>query len=128
MTPLPPRSNNPRHTELTSDDERRRHPRVRLDGRATGRATVFTDFKVVAISESGASLEMQVPLALHSSCDITLNLSHVAIDLKGRVVHVEAAPDAAAGYNIGVDFMEVDELDHALLLSFLDRERQRADA
>jgi hypothetical protein len=113
---------------MTSDDERRRHPRVRLDGRATGRATVFTDFKVVAISESGASLEMPAPLALHSSCDITLNLSHVAIDLKGRVVHVEGPPGDGAGYQVGIDFMEVDELDHALLLSFLERERQRANA
>ena len=113
---------------MTSDDERRRHPRVRLDGRATGRATVFAEFKVVAISESGASLEMDAPLALDSSCDITLNLSHVAIDLKGRVVHVLAPPPGGAGYEIGVDFVEVDELDRALLLSFLDRERQRANA
>jgi PilZ domain-containing protein len=114
---------------MTSDDERRRHPRVRLDGRATGRATVFTDFRVTAISESGASLRMAAPLALDSSCDITLNLSHVAIDLKGRVVHVEAPPEGDGdGYEIGVDFVEVDELDHALLLSFLDRERQRANA
>jgi len=113
---------------MTSDDERRRHPRVRLDGRATGRATVFTEFKVTAISESGASLQMTAPLALDSSCDITLNLSHVAIDLKGRVVHVVPPPAGEEGYEVGVDFVEVDELDHALLLSFLDRERQRANA
>ena len=113
---------------MTSDDERRRHPRVRLDGRATGRATVFTEFKVVAISEGGASLHMAAPLALDSSCDITLNLSHVAIDLKGRVVHVAPPESGDPGYEVGIDFVEVDELDHALLLSFLDRERQRANA
>lgn len=113
---------------MTSDDERRRHPRIRLDGRATGRATVFTEFRVVAISESGASLQMAAPLALHSSCDITLNLSHVDIDLKGKVVHVVPPAAGAGDYEIGVDFVEVDELDHALLLSFLDRERQRANA
>ena len=113
---------------MTSDDERRRHPRVRLDGRATGRATVFTEFRVVAISESGASLRMAAPLALDSSCDITLNLSHVAIDLKGRVVQVTPPPSGEEAYEIGVDFVEVDELDQALLLSFLDRERQRANA
>src|SRR6188508_2004293 len=101
---------------MMTDDERRRHPRVRLDGRATGRATVFTEFRVTAISESGASLRMAAPLALDSSCDITLNLSHVAIDLKGRVVHVEAPPAGEGdGYEIGIDFVEVDELDHALL-------------
>lgn len=113
---------------MLTDDERRRHPRVRLDGRATGRATVFAEFKVVALSESGASLEMSTPLALDSSCDITLNLSHVAIDLKGRVVHVVPPADGAGGYEIGVDFLEVDELDQALLESFLERERHKANA
>jgi hypothetical protein len=113
---------------MMTDDERRRHPRIRLDGRATGRATVFAEFKVVAISESGASLEMATPLALDSSCDITLNLSHVAIDLKGRVVHVEPPAAGGTAYQIGIDFVEVDELDQALLESFLDRERHRANA
>jgi hypothetical protein len=113
---------------MPSDDERRRHPRVRLDGRATGRATVFAEFKVAAISETGASLEMATPLALHSSCDITLNLSHVAIDLKGRVVHVQPPAAGGTAYEIGVDFLEVDELDQALLESFLERERHKANA
>ena len=113
---------------MMTDDDRRRHPRVRLDGRATGRATVFAEFKVIAISESGASLEMAAPLALDSSCDITINLSHVAVDLKGRVVHVESPEVEGNGYQVGIDFVEVDELDQALLDSFLDRERQRANA
>ena len=126
MTGRAPGSYNPR--AMSTDDERRRYPRVRLDGRATGRATVFADFKVVAISETGASLEMGTPLALDSSCDITLNLSHVAIDLKGRVVHVEGPPEGQSAYQVGVDFLEVDELDLALLQSFLERERHRANA
>lgn len=113
---------------MLTDDERRRHPRVRLDGRATGRATVFAEFKVLAISESGASLEMAAPLALASSCDITLNLSHVAVDLKGRVVHVDPPAADGRGYEVGIDFVEVDELDQALLDSFLERERHRANA
>jgi hypothetical protein len=112
---------------MMTDDERRRHPRVRLDGRTTGRATVFAEFKVIAISESGASLEMEAPLALLSSCDITLNLSHVAVDLKGRVVHVDPPAVEGGGYQVGIDFVEVDELDQALLDSFLDRERHRAN-
>jgi hypothetical protein len=113
---------------MMTDDERRRHPRVRLDGRATGRATVFAEFKVIAISESGASLEMAAPLALDSSCDITINLSHVAVDLKGRVVHVDPPAAEGEGFQVGIDFFEVDELDQALLDSFLDRERHRANA
>jgi hypothetical protein len=111
-----------------SEDDRRRHPRVRLDGRTGGRATVFADFKVVALSEDGACLEIATPLAVDSQCDITLNLAHVTVDLRGRVVHIEALPGAAGTYHVGVSFVKVDALDRALLESFLDRERQRAGA
>jgi hypothetical protein len=109
-----------------SSEERRRHPRILLDGQTGGRATLFADFRVVALSESGAELEMAVPLAMGSDCDITLNLSHGAVDLKGRVVEVRApaAPDSA--YHVGVDFLSVDALDQALLQSFLERERRKA--
>jgi len=111
------------------DDDRRRHPRVRLDGRTSGRATVFADFKVVALSEDGACLEMAAPLAIDSQCDISLNLAHVTVDLRGRVVHIEQPPEAAPGtWHIGISFVKVEALDRALLESFLDRERQRAGA
>ena len=109
-----------------SDDDRRRHPRVRLDGRTGGRATVFADFKVVALSEDGACLEMSTPLAVDSQCDITLNLAHVTVDLRGRVVDVEQPSAAKPVYHVGISFVKVDALDRALLESFLDRERQRA--
>jgi len=107
-------------------EDRRRHPRVRLDGRTGGRATVFADFRVVALSESGAELEMAIPLAMGSQCDITLNLAHGSVDVKGRVVDLRspAAPDRP--YHVGVDFLTVDVLDQPLLLSFLERERRKA--
>lgn len=107
-------------------DDRRRHPRVRLDGRAGGRATVFADFRVVALSESGAELEMAVPLALGSQCDITLNLAHGSVDVKSRVVDVQPPQPPGDAYHVGVDFLSVDTLDQALLQSFLERERRKA--
>jgi hypothetical protein len=110
------------------DDDRRRHPRVRLDGRTGGRATVFADFKVVALSEDGALVEMATPLAVDSECDITLNLAHVTVDLRGRVVDVKPASPGSPVYHVGVSFVRVEALDRALLESFLDRERQRAGA
>ena len=111
---------------MSSLEERRRHHRVRIDGRAGGRATVFADFKVVALSETGACLEMATPLAQDSECDITLNLSHTSLDVKGRVVHVENAEDGA--YHVGIDFLRMDALDLTLLESFLQRESRRGDA
>lgn len=92
-----------------------------------GRATVLTDFRIVALSETGAALEMELPLALGSRCDLTLNLPHVSVDLKGRVVHIEPQSGGEDGpYHVGVDFESVEDLDRALLESFLDRERRRA--
>jgi hypothetical protein len=107
-------------------DDRRRFRRVRLDGRTGGRATVFADFKVVALSESGALLEMETPLAVHSQCDITLNLDHGTVDVRGRVVNIEPASPNARAFHVGVDFVVLDVLDRALLESFLERQRQRA--
>ena len=111
---------------MNRESERRRSARIRLDGRTGGRATVLADFKVVALSETGALLEMALPLAVDSQCDLTLNLAHVGVDLKGKVIHVEESASAKATYEVGVDFLNVEEMDQALLDSFLDRERRRA--
>jgi hypothetical protein len=108
------------------EHDRRRHERIRLDGRMVGRATLLADFRVVAISEDGASLEMSIPMALGSECDLTLQLSHVSVDLKGRVVNVRAANGPQGPYLVGVDFQNVESLDRALLQSFLERERQKS--
>jgi hypothetical protein len=110
---------------MAEDDERRRHPRLRLDGRMVGRATVLTEFRVATLSETGATLEMAIPLAMGSSCDLTLNLSNVAVDLKARVIEVRSPERSESPYVIGVDFASVDALDLGLLQSFLERERRR---
>lgn len=107
-------------------DDRRRHERIRLDGRMAGRATVLADFRVVALSETGASLEMVMPMVLGSRCDLTLNLSHLSVDLQGRVVNVRPSNGPEGPYLVGVDFESVEDTDRALLLSFLDRERRRS--
>jgi hypothetical protein len=80
----------------------------------------------LALSENGATVEMDLPLALGSVCDLSLDLDHGAIDLKGRVIQVSPAEAGAGRYQVGVDFLSVDELDRGLLLSFLDRQGQRS--
>lgn len=104
-----------------SEDDRRRHPRVRLEGRAVGRATILAEFTVIVLSEKRATLEMDLPLAMGSTCDLVLTLDHGEVDLKGRVVQVQASQEDPARFHVGVDFTSVDELDRGLLLSFLDR-------
>lgn len=110
---------------MGGSSERRRYPRVRLDGRLAGRATVLADFKVLSLSESGATLEMDIPMAMGAACDLSLNLSHVSVDLKGRVVHIVRDEDDGEKYRIGVDFVRLQSLDRALLASFLERERRK---
>ena len=103
------------------EDERRRHPRVRLDGRAAGRATIFAPFHVVSLSETGALVEMDLPLAQGSTCDLTLNLTGGQVDVKSVVASIERADP---GYRVGLDFTSVDEEDQPILKSFLDGERK----
>jgi hypothetical protein len=110
------------------DHDRRRHPRVRLDGRSAGRVTVLADFRVLSMSESGALLAMDAPLALSSHCDLSLFLSHLSVDVQGHVVNVEAPAAPDEPYRVAVEFENVGALDRGLLLSFLERERQRGEA
>ena len=106
--------------------DRRRHERVRLDGRLEGRATLLTDFRVVALSPQGATLELAVPLAVGSPIDLTLDLSDSSVDVKGRIAHREPAGGGApARYLVGVDFEAIDTLDRGLLESFLAQEGRR---
>ena len=103
------------------DDERRRHPRVRLDGRAAGRATIFADFRVASLSETSAALEMDLPLALGSLCDLTLNLRQGQVDVWGKVSGVEPS---GARFRVTVEFVRVDENDQPALQAFIAGERR----
>jgi hypothetical protein len=103
-----------------AEDERRQHPRMRVDGRAAGRATVVAGLRVLSVSEKGASLEADLPLAPGSTCDISLHAMGGQIDIKARVVEVQAAN---GGYRLAVEFLSVDEPDLALFDSYLARER-----
>jgi PilZ domain len=107
---------------MPQGEERRRHRRIRLEGRAVGRATVLAEFRVVGLWESGGTLELPLPLALGSLCDLTLSLGPGSVDLKARVVQVESVGEPDKGYRVNVDFITMDADDQALLYAFLDRE------
>jgi len=87
----------------------------------------MTDFRVVALSETGAALEMDAPIAMGSRCDLTLDVADARIDLKARVASVEEPAREGEPCRVGVDFEDVDAEDAALLQAFLQRER-RSDA
>lgn len=105
---------------------RRRHPRVQLDGRVEGRATISADFRVAALSEDGATLEMALPVMVGAAIDISLNLSHASVEVRGRVVQVEGSESSREPYQIGVEFENLGAFDRALLQSFLQRQRRLA--
>ena len=83
------RQYNPREAPM-EPSERRQHTRVPLDGRMVGRATMMADFRVVALAETGASLETRLPMALGSTCDLSLSLGEATLELKGRVANARA--------------------------------------
>ena len=77
---------------------------------------------MVGLWESGGTLELPLPLALGSLCDLTLSLGPGSVDLKARVVQVEAVGERDGGYRVNVDFLTMDPDDQTLLHAFLDRE------
>ena len=104
------------------EKERRKHPRVRLDGRVGGQATISATFKVVSLSETGASIEMPMPLPIGARCELRLNLEAL-LEVKTAVQSVQG-PNAAGGpYNMGVEFKALAPADRELLNAFLKRER-----
>jgi PilZ domain len=104
--------------------ERRRHSRVHLQGQVSGRATVQPEFRVLALSEDGAALEMAVPLPVDTSCELTLNVADLALDVRGRVMNVRQR-EPGGPYVVGVGFQQPDPIPQALLQAFIERERWR---
>jgi hypothetical protein len=111
---------------MTGGKERRRHPRVQLDGRVGGQATVSAAFKVVSLSEEGASIEMTMPLPIGARCELRLNLEAV-VDVKSSVLNVKNPTDPGTPYILGVQFKALPAADRALLEAFLKRERGQAE-
>jgi hypothetical protein len=108
------------------EKERRKHPRVRLDGRVGGQATISAAFKVVSLSENGASIEMPMPLPIGARCELRLNLEAL-LDVKTAVQNVQAPETPGGPYQMGVEFKPLSAADRALLDAFLKRERASED-
>ena len=105
------------------DKERRKDPRVRLDGRVGGQATISAAFKVVSLSETGALIQMPMPLPIGARCELRLNLEAL-LDVKSAVLNVRP-PDTPGGvYEMGVEFKGLVAADRALLEAYLKRERK----
>jgi len=91
----------------------------------SGHATVLANFRVEDLSETGASLEMEIPLSLSSECVLSLNLAHAPVEVRGKVTRVEPKSEGGA-FRVNVDFHDIEPLDQGLLQSFLERERRRS--
>jgi hypothetical protein len=91
-----------------------------------GQATVLADLRVLELSERGGNLEMGMPLAVDSVCEVTLNLAHGPVDVSAKVLSVEAVETSPGRHVVAVEFVHVADMDRALLESFLERERRRA--
>jgi len=108
------------------DKERRKHPRVRLDGRVGGQATISAAFKVVSLSETGALIQMSMPLPIGARCELRLNLEAL-LDVKTAVQNVRPLDAPGGAYEMGVEFKGLAAADQALLEAFLKRERKEEE-
>jgi hypothetical protein len=97
-----------------------------MEGAMAGRATVLADFRIDSLSESGASLEMDLPLAPASECILSLNLSHAPVEVHGTVTKVYPKEGSTGVFVVDVDFHDVEPVDQGFLQSFLERERRRS--
>ena len=98
-------------------------PPVRLGRPAAGRATVFAEFTVIALSENGASWRWTLPLALGSDCDITLEPDSRRRRPQGPRGARLAGRGASRALPGRRRLRERGRARPGLLLSFLDRER-----
>jgi len=91
-----------------------------------GQATVSAELRVLELSGKGGSLEMGIPLAVSSVCELSLNLAHGSVDVSAKVLRVEALETSPGRHVVTVEFVHVPDMDRALLESFLEREGRRA--
>jgi hypothetical protein len=91
-----------------------------------GHATVMADLRVLELSERGGNLEMGMPLAVDSVCDISLNLAHGSVDVLAKVLSVRPSETSPGRHAVVVEFVQLADMDRALLESFLERERRRS--
>ena len=87
-----------------------------------GHATVLAGLRVLELSEKGGSFEMGMPLAVGSVCEISLNLSHGLVDVSAKVLSAKSLEASPGRHAVVVEFVQVADMDRALLESFLERE------
>lgn len=109
---------------MTQEAERRRRPRIRLDGRVPGRATLIADFGLMDVSETTATLEVSVPMAIGSPCHLTFDASDDPLELSGRVTRVDSPSLPGGAYRVSVDLSPLDALERARLLSLVEAGRR----
>ncbi len=96
---------------------------MNLGGRVGGQATISAAFKVVSLSENGASIEMPMPLPIGARCELRLNLE-ATLEVKSAVHNVQSPQSPDGAYVMGVEFKPLAPADQALLDAFLKRERE----
>ena len=91
------------------EDERRREERLRILGNLQGDVTIVQPVRVMDVSVSGASLEIERALAIESLHDFRLPIGEVSVVVKARVAYCRISdiwPDHVV-YRAGVEFVDV---------------------
>lgn len=73
--------------------------------------------RTLNISESGMLLETHFPIDAAHTVILSLGLKNDLADIKGRPVHIRSA--AQGVYEVGIEFMELDEASKRTLARYL---------
>ena len=114
---------------MTTQDKRK-HERIKslnlsyilVDGRYSEEKQTMG--RTLNVSESGIRLETHLPVELGTQLMLSIGLEDNVVDITGRVVH--STQNDQGAYELGIEFVDVDEKVGTTLKVFIDEFNRQA--
>jgi hypothetical protein len=109
------------------DSEHRANRRFAIQGGLPGEVSILAPIEIRDFCEGGAKIDSAFPLVVDSIHDIRLELSGVAIIVKGRVAHCAIADLGGdlVRYRAGVEFVSMPSYVTTAIKAYLDEIAER---
>ena len=105
---------------ITSVDESRVFNRVRLESPPLAKLEVEEQLDLVQLSATGLGAELAYAVELDSNLELEVVLDGRALRSSARVADVERHPGAFDRYRIGLEFLELKDVDREAIVRFLE--------
>ena len=102
--------------------ERRAAPRASAQGSLPGQLEIDLETNVLQLSPGGMMVEIGMPVDVGSEHSFTLNIDGEEVELVGVARNCEPSMpgDPTTSYRIGIQFLDVDEKQQAILTRFVE--------